>query len=530
MYFINSLDEGYPDPTAACRACGSSELSAYVVASSKGLQAIASECEYLYHRCKDCGSLNEFSEAGNFYEQAPDSAFMNYYVDINAGLDEMLSPIGSYADALGNTQGLSFLELGCGFGFVVDYAAKCRGFQAAGIEPSGYGRIGEQQLRADISEKLLGDGSRHDDSCFDIIFSSEVIEHIPEPSGFATVISQHLTPNGVAIFTTPNAEFIAPEGPAPEVYSALFPGEHKIIFTEKGLRTLLAACGFSHLTVKQRRSSNLIAYASTDQRSIKLAESTQINDPTSHTREYLSTFRDPDRPREEKISRLGLAMYYRLFKDFVNKGWTDKAIELLQEMRPSFRNEVDASLGLVVPGESTETEELLHEMLALCGMCLFKESILSKDHHLTYPAGSIAFGKAMGFYITTVIHLAYKPEPAPIINMAIQYLHLFIDYGLWLRSSRCSFYHLEAISLIGPAVASLYLFQLKAGTPIDRQRFACVEEAWFRTDHPVSYQEIQLHLQEQAKRQNNATTSHQAPAPPTPPLSSFRRALRKLRP
>lgn len=131
---------------------------------------------------------------------------MNYYVDIGAGLDEMLSPIGSYADALGKTEGLTFLELGCGFGFVVDYAAKCRGFQAAGIEPGCYGRIGEQQLGADISVDLLGNGSRHDSSTFDIIFSSEVIEHIPEPGGFATTICQHLTPSGVAIFTTPNAD------------------------------------------------------------------------------------------------------------------------------------------------------------------------------------------------------------------------------------------------------------------------------------------------------------------------------------
>lgn len=281
--------------------------------------------------------------------------------------------------------------------------------------------------------------------------------------------------------------------------------------------------------MKHRRSSNLIAYAAITGRPIQLAETARTDNPTTYTQEYLSTFRDPRRPQEEKISRLGLAMYYRLFKDFVNKGWDDKAIELLQEMRPSFRTEVDPGLSLIVPGETRETDELLHEMLALCGMCLFKESILSQAHHLTYPAGSIAFGKVMGFYITTAIHLTYKREPAPIISLAIHYLHVFIDYAMWLRSSRYSYYHLEAISLIGPAVASLYLFQLKAGTPIGRQRFPFVEEAWFRTDHPVSYEEIQLHLQEQASRQNSAPLSFPASPARSVPLSRFRRAVRRLR-
>jgi hypothetical protein len=376
---------------------------------------------------------------------------------------------------------------------------------------------------------LLGEGSHHDQEQFDIIFSSEVIEHIPTPEAFAVTVSRHIKPQGVAIFTTPNAEFITPESPAAEAYSALFPGEHKILFSAKGLSLLLTKAGLSHLSVKQRRSSNLIAYAATSPGPIAVAEAAQTGNATTYTREYLGTYRNSDLSRTEKISRLGLAMHYRLFKDFVNNGWADQAIDLLSEMRPSFRCEVDPAMSFTVPTETEKRKEILHEMLSLCGICLLKESILSKDHHLPYPAGSIAFGKNMGFYITTVIHQAFKPEPSAIIDSAINYLNAFIDYGMWLRSSRRADYHLEAISLIGPAVASLFLFLLKAGAPIDEKRFSFVEESWFRIDHPVSYDEIQTHLNINRTRQDQLKPQDPSPESPQPlPSNPFRRMIERM--
>ncbi|WP_255004536.1 class I SAM-dependent methyltransferase [Cyanobium sp. HWJ4-Hawea] len=491
--------------------------------------ATRKECNYVFYRCLDCSSLNEFSEEASFYEKELDTSFMNYYIDIGAGLDEMIAPIGSYADASGTTKGKNFLELGCGFGFVVDYALKLRKFRAAGIEPGGYGRLGQEYLGADITSTLLGEGSNHDQEQFDIIYSSEVIEHIPAPEAFAATVARHIKPEGVAIFTTPNAEFITPESPAAETYSALFPGQHKILFSAKGLRLLLNRSGLSHLLVKQRRNSNLIAYAAAYSGPIGVAEAAQSGNATTYTREYLSTYRNSALARTEKISRLALAMHYRLLKDFVNNGWAEQAIDVLADMQPSFRCEVDPGMNFEIPTETGDSTEMLHEMLSLCGICLLKESILSQDHHLPYPAGSIAFGKNMGFYITTVIHLIYKPEPAAIIDTAINYLNTFITYGIWLRRSRRPYYHLEVISLIGPAVSSLFLFHLKAGIQIDPQRFAFVEDPWFVVDHPVSYLEIQTHLAENRKRQNLDQENNSSQPAPKKSHSPFSWVIRKLR-
>lgn len=528
MYFIASNDRDTPAHNCTCRACGGADLSAHVQASSQGLLAMPEECEYVFYLCHECGSLNEFSEVQTFYINEADTPYVNYYIDIGAGIDEMIAPIGSYINANSPRGGQSFLELGCGFGFVVDYAAKCCGFRSAGIEPSGYGRMGQQFLGAEISATLLGEGSPYDQERFDIIYSAEVIEHIPSSDLFASTILRHIKPEGIAIFTTPNAGYVIPESPTAEAYGALFPGEHKILFSEKGLRILLNRVGFSHLAVKKRRNSNLIAYAATCPGPIAVAEADQSDNATTYTREYLNTYRNITKHKTEKISRLGLAMQYRLFKDFVNNGWGDQAIGLLSEMRPSFRCEVDPGMSFSVASETDSKAELLHEMLSLCGICLQKESILSQDHHLPYPRGGVAFGKNMGYYITTVIHQSFRPKPAAIIDSAINYLNNFIGYGIWLRNSRRADYHLEAISLIGPAVASLFLFLLKANGPIDERKFAFVEEPWFKLDHPVSYREIHMHLNTYRKRQKPLLTNPSSIPSQQSPSNLLRRVIERL--
>jgi hypothetical protein len=134
----------------------------------------------------------------------------------------------------------------------------------------------------------------------------------------------------------------------------------------------------------------------------------------------------------------------------------------------------------------------------------------------------------MGFYLTTVIHQVFKPEPAAIIDLAINYLNSFIDYGLWLRSSRRPNFHLESISLVGPAIASLFLFQLKAGAPIDEKRFAFVEEPWFKTDHPTSYDDIQKHLKVYQERQKELQANAAAISVQPSLLTPLDRILKRL--
>jgi len=87
---------------------------------------------------------------------------------------------------------------------------------------------------------LLYDG-RHipfEDGRFDIVFCTEVLEHVPEPSEFLDEIRRVLRPGGVLIMTTP---FLVPLHEEPHDYYR---------YTQHGIRHLLMKSGFSGITVE----------------------------------------------------------------------------------------------------------------------------------------------------------------------------------------------------------------------------------------------------------------------------------------
>ena len=187
-------------------------------------------------------------------------------------------------------------------------------------------------------------------------------------------------------------------------------------------------------------------------------------------------------------------MLYRLFKDYVNTGQVEDAIELLSEIIPSLRHEVDPSMQNSQTSQENSSEIILKQALSICTLCVIKERILSEDLQLPYPAGSVAFGKNMGFFVTSVIHQVEIPNTSDAIDCAILYLNSFISYAAWLRTSKRADYHLETISLIGPAISSLMLFQLKANRLIDAGCFPFINEPWFQLEHPNAHKEIMSHL------------------------------------
>ena len=248
----------------------------------------------------------------------------------------------------------------------MDYAKACLGYQAYGIEPGGYGREGKQLLGASISKILLGDGSAHDEATFDIIYAHEVIEHVTHPTGLALSIRQHLGQDGVAILTSPNADFITQSAPPADSYSCLFPGEHKLIFSERGLRILLKNSGLTYTHIRQPRPSNLIAYTSTQAAPVRSIATAFIKSNEDYTRDYLQKFRRKRSNTEESYTRLELAMLYRLFKDFVNTGNSNAALELLIEITQYLRHQADPSMPVAPSKPDKCREVLLVQALSIC--------------------------------------------------------------------------------------------------------------------------------------------------------------------
>jgi SAM-dependent methyltransferase len=149
---------------------------------------------------------------------------------------------GVYEWAVANlvVGGTAFLDLGCGTGYgaalVVDAGGSFDGVDgsAAAIEyaEAHYGRPSARFFVADVTGPLppaLVPGS------YDVVFSSEVLEHVVDPFAFTEVMARYLRPDGTCFVGTPNRLWSRenlPEG-------RLFSRSHVMEFTPPALVALL---------------------------------------------------------------------------------------------------------------------------------------------------------------------------------------------------------------------------------------------------------------------------------------------------
>ncbi len=215
--------------------------------------------EIAAHRCAACASISfdpgEILSYDTFGAEA-DLAW-RHYLEIGAGLYEMIWP----AAIVEGAQGRSLLEVGCGFGFTLDFWRRQMNASAVGVETAHYGAMGAKALGVEIHAAYLQEVAELQGRRFDLISGSEVIEHVPEPRAFLHTIREHLNAGGVLVLTTPNAAFVT-EGSDPSVVlAAVSAGFHAYLLSASALETLLRDAGFAHVLVREY-NERLIAWAS----------------------------------------------------------------------------------------------------------------------------------------------------------------------------------------------------------------------------------------------------------------------------
>lgn len=481
-----------------CAACGSKDLSPYVKASKYGLRTPENHCTTLFYLCNQCKSINEFSKSDGFYELARDDAFANFYLDVGAGIEEMIDPIARLSDWLENEESsgcsLSFLELGCGFGFVVDYTANILGWQSLGIEPGGYGRIGSEALNIPIDHQLLGLGSAADGKKHNCIYASEVIEHLSDPEDFLRICRDHLKDNGILAMTTPVAEYITQDNRSEEVYACLFPGEHKIIFSADGLRRILSRAGFYSIHVEKRRDNNWLIFASPTGRVPSILESSELKKYAGEQyRKYLYWAAQKG---ECKLSlqqkRVNQALCFRLVKYLVNKGNQEEALSVLRRYYGDLASLADPELGKDNDHTSVPVgnDSLICCLLSFCMIGMTRERIEVELYGRPYPRKGAAFFKTLGFFITMIAHNIKLTNQYMVQRQLVVFLEALIDYAIYARNSATPFYHLELISLIGPATSSLILTKKKLGMQPSLSEYSYLSESWFKASYPTSLMDI----------------------------------------
>jgi SAM-dependent methyltransferase len=268
-------------------------------------------------------------EGGSGYPWSND-----FYVEQGAGIDALIEPIAR----LVMTRVARYLEIGCGYGFSVDAAQRLFGWRGLGLDPSPLAQAGRDGLDLDIqpiyATTEIDLGGR-----FDLVYASEVIEHVGDPKAFIEICAAHLGADGILVLTTPDAGSIRPDIPMAELLLALSPGHHLILYSAEGLRHLLQLAGFAHVSVDSR-GHRLVAYAS--KRPIDFDATAPLD--RALYRRYL----DQVLARENLPISLQRGLRYRLLKELTNAAEHDAARALLNilsaDIERSFGFALDAPL------------------------------------------------------------------------------------------------------------------------------------------------------------------------------------------
>lgn len=138
--------------------------------------------------------------------------------------------------------GKKFLDVGCNYGFTVK-AALDLGLDGYGIDIDATAVAASQEMfGAKHYQAISVQDYAHSGAKADIIYTSEVIEHVPDPDSFVAAIAQILNKDGVLFLTTPDAgHFRVPRNFT--TWGDVMPPEHITYFTKAGLTALLEKHG-----------------------------------------------------------------------------------------------------------------------------------------------------------------------------------------------------------------------------------------------------------------------------------------------
>lgn len=199
-------------------------------------------------QCEACGTMHYPDTEVFEYESRKDADLARkFYLEVGAGLDAMIAPLAW--TGMENVE--RFLEVGGGYGFSVDFAARELGWTAANIDPSFLARTGAADLGHDHVAAYLQPDHRLADGSFDRVLSSEVIEHVKDPDPFLDALGAALAPDGILLLTTPNAAVVTADASLDQLLPVVTAGHHVVIYSAKGLESALRRAGYSHVEVQE---------------------------------------------------------------------------------------------------------------------------------------------------------------------------------------------------------------------------------------------------------------------------------------
>jgi SAM-dependent methyltransferase len=364
--------DGTATATLRCPVCDSHSARELLSLTHKGKPLTflrCQHCESIFPQVKpDSESLGGYSPG-----QTQIDGGVKHYIEIGAGIEALTEPLLVVNKDVSG----SLLDVGCGFGFVVDYWSKWQPGRSHGIELASYGYWGQELLRADISHELLNCNSKVQGKKFDNVFSAEVIEHVSEPGAFLGELFSHVSPDGVLTITTPNAGAITQAFSEPYIIANLSPGAHEFVLSEKALVDLIER-SLGNVWVKVKADGiRLIAWIA---------------------RHPIELFEEDSRTRTQEKARLyyeQLSLHsnawiqgggrYRAFREAVNHGDYKAAAAMLAGLRQLLKS--DPGIDINLPSQLAELVEkilqpegLLRTLPCYLGPLMYYCGMLALNH------------------------------------------------------------------------------------------------------------------------------------------------------
>lgn len=315
--------------SARCPLCGDAGAKPVVVAVARPGGARRRDS---FVRCAGCAILF----VPDFEPVDPQRLgwFLDFYLEQGAGIDVMVAPL-LRLDAAAVRR---YLDIGCGYGFALDFARTVLGWDGRGVDPSEIARRGARDLGVPIVDAAFGPDLDLGPGEHEVVFASEVLEHVTRPRELLAAARERLAPDGLLVLTTPDARAVDRSISPATALRVLSPGHHAILFTPRALERELLEAGFTSVRVEPV-DATLRAFAARSPAGLARLGAPRADGPAL-VRRYLAERAAGALPG----SALGCGLAYRRFKIDVQAGEWPAAAAARGELATALRQRYGVDL------------------------------------------------------------------------------------------------------------------------------------------------------------------------------------------
>lgn len=271
-------------------------------------------------RCPVCGAAFLQDLTPPDYEHGM-AELLDYYVEQGAGIDLMVAPLLR----LPPESVRRCLEIGCSFGFALDFSRSAFGWEVLGVDPSPLAAAGATALGLPVSRSYFSAELDLGPEPFDLALCSELLEHLPEPHSLLAAIRERLSPEGLLVLSTPNLAIVRRETEEGALGRALSPGLHLVLYDRNALSLVLAKAGFSDVRIEESPET-LRAFAACSPAALaRLRPAAFLREMDSAGRTLLRDYFAARAAHAPPASALACGLAYRHFKECVNAGDYEEA-------------------------------------------------------------------------------------------------------------------------------------------------------------------------------------------------------------